>query len=71
MRYQQPSRRISKKNFFTATSLALLLGFAPSALYLTHFGRLVDAPARGADLHRQVEAHVRLALGVELHFGVP
>ena len=46
-------------------TLDRLLGFAPSALYLTHFGRLVDAPARGADLHRQVDAHVRLALGVE------
>ena len=46
-------------------TLDRLLGFAPSALYLTHFGRLVDAPARGADLHRQVDALVRLALGVE------
>ena len=30
MRYQQPSRRISMKHFFPATTLALLLGVVPS-----------------------------------------
>ena len=42
-----------------------LLGFAPSALYLTHFGRLREAAARGEDLHRQVDALVRMALNVD------
>ena len=38
-----------------------LLGFAPSAMYLTHFGELRDVQARAADLHRQIDGQLRIA----------
>ena len=42
-------------------SIARVVGLAPEALYVTHFGRLSDIPRLAADLHRLIDAHVGLA----------
>lgn len=39
-----------------------LLGYDPTAVYLTHYGQLRDVAARAADLHRLIDAHVSAAL---------
>ena len=35
--------------------------YAPQAIYVTHFGRVEDVPARAADLHRRIDAMVEIA----------
>ena len=47
------------------TTIDRIVGFAPDVVYLTHFGQLRDVAARAADLHRQVDAQVRIALEAE------
>lgn len=42
-------------------SIGRLLALGPSCAYLTHFSRVADVPALGADLLRLVDAHVELA----------
>ena len=42
-------------------SIDLLLGYQPQAMYLTHFSQLRDVAAKGAELHRLVDAHVAIA----------
>jgi hydroxyacylglutathione hydrolase len=42
-------------------SIDRLVGLAPEAIYVTHFGRLRDARRLAADLHRVIDAHVDLA----------
>lgn len=42
-------------------SIARLLALRPACAYLTHFSRVDDVPALGADLLRLVDAHVELA----------
>ncbi len=43
-------------------SLDRLLARKPGAVYVTHFGQVTQVERCGADLHRLVEAHARLAL---------
>ena len=42
-----------------------LLCFSPRAMYLTHFGELRNPAARAGDLHRQIDAQVRVALAAQ------
>lgn len=42
-----------------------LLGYSPRAMYLTHFGELRNPEARAGDLHRQIDAQVRVALAAQ------
>jgi glyoxylase-like metal-dependent hydrolase (beta-lactamase superfamily II) len=42
-------------------SIERILGLAPEAVYVTHFGQLRDVERLGADLHRLIDAHVELA----------
>ena len=42
-------------------SIDLLMSYQPQAMYLTHFGRLLDVPRHAAELHRRVEAYVNIA----------
>lgn len=42
-------------------SIDRLLGYAPQAMYLTHYAQVHDVPARGVDLHRRLDAHVAIA----------
>ena len=42
-------------------SIDRLLGYAPQAMYLTHYAQVHDVPARGADLQRRLDAHVTIA----------
>jgi len=44
-------------------SVERLLKFEPRALYLTHYGRVGDAPRLGADLHADIDAFVSIARG--------
>ncbi len=41
-------------------SIERMLSYGPSALYVTHFGRLTDLTALAADLHRLIDAHAEL-----------
>jgi glyoxylase-like metal-dependent hydrolase (beta-lactamase superfamily II) len=43
-------------------SIDLLMSYRPSAVYLTHFGRLLDVPRQATELHRLVDAYVSVAL---------
>jgi glyoxylase-like metal-dependent hydrolase (beta-lactamase superfamily II) len=43
------------------TSIDRMVGFGPEAMYLTHYSRIGDVPARAAELHAGIDAHVRLA----------
>jgi hydroxyacylglutathione hydrolase len=43
-------------------SIDRLLARSPGAIYVTHFGQVTDVQRHGADLHRLVDEHVRLAL---------
>lgn len=43
------------------SSIARMLAAAPSAMYLTHFGRVEDVARLAAELHEQVDAMVSLA----------
>jgi len=42
-------------------SVDLILGLAPDAVYVTHFGEVRDVARLGADMHRLVDAHVGIA----------
>lgn len=42
-------------------SIRRMTGFQPRAMYLTHYGRVADVPARAADLHAQIDAMVDIA----------
>lgn len=42
-------------------SIDLLLSYQPQAFYLTHFSQIRDVAAKGAELHRLVDAHVAIA----------
>ena len=42
-------------------SIDRLLGYGLHAMYLTHYAQVHDVPARGADLHRRLDAHVAIA----------
>ena len=41
-------------------SIDRMLSHGPAALYITHFGRLTNPTALGADLHRLIDAHAAL-----------
>jgi hydroxyacylglutathione hydrolase len=41
-------------------SIDRMLSYGPSALYVTHFGRLTAPTALAADLHRLIDAHAEL-----------
>jgi glyoxylase-like metal-dependent hydrolase (beta-lactamase superfamily II) len=43
-------------------SIDLILGNKPEAVYVTHYSRIGDIPAKGEVLHRLVDAHAELAL---------
>jgi glyoxylase-like metal-dependent hydrolase (beta-lactamase superfamily II) len=43
-------------------SIDLILGKRPEVVYATHYGRIGDIVAKGARLHRLVDAHAELAL---------
>ena len=43
-------------------SIDLVMRYRPAAVYVTHYSRIVDIPAKGAVLHRLVDAHAELAL---------
>ena len=43
-------------------SIDRLLALGPEAIYVTHFGQVREAPRLGADLHRLIDAHVKVAL---------
>ncbi len=43
-------------------SIDRLLALQPDAIYVTHFGQVLDVPRLGADLHRLIDAHVAVAL---------
>jgi hypothetical protein len=38
-----------------------LMGYQPSAMYLTHYAQVHDVPARAEDLLRHLDAHVAIA----------
>jgi glyoxylase-like metal-dependent hydrolase (beta-lactamase superfamily II) len=42
-------------------TLERMLALAPQAVYVAHFGQVVDVARLGADLHRLIDAHVALA----------
>lgn len=42
-------------------SIDRLLSFHPPAMYLTHYGQVLDVPAQGAALHRHIDALLVLA----------
>lgn len=42
-------------------SIELLMSYQPQAMYLTHFGRLLDVPRHALDLHRRVDAYADIA----------
>ena len=42
-------------------SIDRLMSYAPQAMYLTHYAQVHDVPARAADLHRRLDAHVAIA----------
>ncbi len=43
------------------TSIDLLASYRPQAMYLTHYGRITDIPAKAVALHRLVDAHAAIA----------
>ena len=43
-------------------SIDRLLALGPEAIYVTHFGQVREVPRLGADLHRLIDAHVKVAL---------
>lgn len=43
-------------------SIDLLMSYRPQAMYLTHYGRLLDVPRQATELHRLVDAYVNIAL---------
>lgn len=43
-------------------SIDLILGTHPGAVYVTHYGRILDIPAKARVLHRLVDAHAELGL---------
>jgi hypothetical protein len=43
-------------------SIRRLLAFKPEAMYLTHYSRVVDVEALGADLFRRLDAMVNMAV---------
>lgn len=43
-------------------SIDRLMSFAPDAAYLTHYSRVEELPRLAADLHRDVDAYVAIAL---------
>jgi len=43
-------------------SIDLILGLKPDAVYVTHYSQIRDIPAKGAVLHRLVDAHAQLGL---------
>lgn len=49
-------------------SVELMLGLAPAAVYVAHYGQVRNVPRLGADLHRLIDAHRSLALK-ERHAG--
>jgi glyoxylase-like metal-dependent hydrolase (beta-lactamase superfamily II) len=49
-------------------SIDLILGLKPAAVYVTHYSRIRDIPAKAEVLHRLVDAHAELALS-ERHAG--
>lgn len=56
-------------------SIDRLVGLAPEAVYVTHFGKLTDISRLAGDLHRLIDAHVALAhrlrgAGTERHAGL-
>ena len=42
-------------------SVDLILSYQPKVVYLTHYSELRDVDQRGVDLHRQIDAHLRIA----------
>lgn len=42
-------------------SVDLILSYQPEVVYLTHFSELRDVNQKGVDLHRQIDAHLRIA----------
>jgi glyoxylase-like metal-dependent hydrolase (beta-lactamase superfamily II) len=42
-------------------SVERILGLAPEAVYLTHYSRVAHIAALGADMHRDIDASVRMA----------
>ena len=42
-------------------SIDLLASYRPPAMFLTHYGRITDIPAKTVPLHRLVDAHVAIA----------
>lgn len=45
-------------------SVDLILGLAPAAVYVTHYSQVLDIAAKGAVLHRLIDAQAELALSV-------
>ena len=43
-------------------SIDLILGTNPGAVYVTHYSRIRDIPAKAEVLHRLVDAHAELGL---------
>jgi len=43
-------------------SVNLLLNYKPEAIYVTHYSQVTDIPRLGADLHRQIDLQVAMAL---------
>jgi hypothetical protein len=43
-------------------SIDLILRLQPEAVYVTHYSQIRDIPAKGAVLHRLVDAHAELGL---------
>ncbi|MBA4093870.1 MAG: MBL fold metallo-hydrolase [Candidatus Accumulibacter sp.] len=42
-------------------SLELLMSYRPTAMYLTHYSKVVDVAAKAAELHRLIDAHLDIA----------
>ena len=42
-------------------TIDLLMSYTPEAMYLTHFGQIIDTASKAQDLHRQVDAQVAIA----------
>lgn len=43
-------------------SIAMLMGYQPAAIYVTHFSRVTEVLRLAADLHRLIDAHAELAM---------
>jgi glyoxylase-like metal-dependent hydrolase (beta-lactamase superfamily II) len=46
-------------------SIDLLMSYQPAAIYLTHFGQVTDTPRLARNLHRLIDAQVRMALALK------